>query len=432
MPPALLGLLDLSVVTDLLVQKLKDCRDQSPIWNPNNLPHNPGPSYTINITGVAPDELRSTGDCELTLYLFHVSQDKFQRNMPPFTPPPPGNHTPVAFQPLTLNLYYLVTAYAKGDYVHEQQAMSIALRCFHEDPILTTTVVLGGQGVKQEWTLTMEIESTEELGRLWQATTVAMRLSTIYRVSVVMLSPETSAFQLAPKPRQIGLAVDATALPFAAAGQVIGTFRTVAYHSPDSTAGNPDIKSFDLSPATVAPGETVFLYGAGLKDRVYLLAPDGTESNITAWLTAPAPPQSETRFTLKLPSAVGALPANSPPAGVYQLRVGNNLPATDPGAVRSNATPFSIAARVDATDPPVLSGAGPFTIQGAGFVTGKTELLLDPVPLAEGPAAAGKFTVNPGGTAITFQPPANLATARYTIRIRVNGVESAPAWWLQV
>ena len=82
MPPALLGLLDLSVVTDLLVQKLKDCRDQSPIWNPNNLPHNPGPSYTINITGVAPDELRSTGDCELTLYLFHVSQDKFQRNMP--------------------------------------------------------------------------------------------------------------------------------------------------------------------------------------------------------------------------------------------------------------------------------------------------------------------------------------------------------------
>src|SRR5437879_5552179 len=151
MPPAPLGLLDLSVVTDLVVAKLKGCRDNSPLWNPNNLAINPGPPYTITITGLAPEEVRSSGDCEVSFYLFHVSQDKSQRNLPPVTPVPPLQ-APILFIPLTLDLYYLLTAYSKGSYVQEQQAMSIAMRCLHENPILTTTVVVGGQAVKQEFT----------------------------------------------------------------------------------------------------------------------------------------------------------------------------------------------------------------------------------------------------------------------------------------
>jgi hypothetical protein len=82
MPPAPLGLLDLSLVTDLIIDKMKVCRDNSPLWNPTNLAINPGPPYTITISGLAPEEVRA-GDCELSFYMFHVSQDKNRRNLPP-------------------------------------------------------------------------------------------------------------------------------------------------------------------------------------------------------------------------------------------------------------------------------------------------------------------------------------------------------------
>ena len=90
-------------------------------------------------------------------------------------------------------------------------------------------------------------------------------------------------------------------------------------------------------------------------------------------------------------------------------------------------------ARVDATDPPVLSGAGPFVLNGVGFIAGQTEVLLDTIALVETAATvplAGQFRVDPG--AITFTPPGNLTPGRYTIRVRVNQVESEPAWWLRV
>ena len=40
-------------------------------------------------------------------------------------------------QPLSLDLAYLLTAYASDNASREQQAMSIALRYFHEQPIYT-------------------------------------------------------------------------------------------------------------------------------------------------------------------------------------------------------------------------------------------------------------------------------------------------------
>jgi len=432
-------LLDLSVVTDLLIKKLQACRDASPIWNPTNLAVSPGPSFTITISGSAPETVRDASDCELSLYLFHVAADKFQRNLQPLVPVPSGS-APVPFQPLSLDLYYLLTAYAKGDYVHEQQAMSIALRCFHENPIQKTTVLVGGKNVQNEFSLTLEVETSEELGRFWQATTVPLRLAAVYKVSVVLISPEAADAKPAPPTRQVSIAVDPTSLPNASTGQIVGTFRTVQYHSPDSTVAQPDIRSFDLSPATVAPGQNFFVFGAGLNQptskRVYLLMPPDfrVEHEITGWLTTPKPPQTDTRYTLQLPNSVGAPPANAPAAGIYQLRVGSDLAQGDRQTVRSNATPFSIAARVDAFDPPLLTGGGPFTINGIGLVAGSSQVLLGTVPLTEtgGAPGAGQFQVKGGGTSFALMPPATLAAGRYGVRVRVNQVEAAPAWWLQI
>lgn len=431
-----LGVLDLSIITDRLIKLLEDCRDNSPLWTPTNS------QFTINVTGAAPESVRSDGDCQLSLYLFHVSQDRFQRNSS--VTGSRERPQPIPFQPLSLELYYLLTAYANTNYVQEQQAMSIALRCFHENPIIRHTVLIEGANVDEEFSLTMEVESADELARMWQATTAAHRLSAVYKVSVVFVTPLAPTSGVAPKPTSFHLSADPTALPLASAGQVIGTLRVVNYLAPDATATGSIPRSYDLSPATVAAGEEFLLLGAGLNQatsqQLYLLLPNGVEYNISAWKTPnPGPPvnllQTDARMTLRLPATVGALPANTPPPGIYQLRVGVD------GATpyRSNATPFSIAARVNGPTggppppAPILTPAGGlFTLNGLGFSAGQTEVLLDTVALVAGAGATnpGEFGLNPAGTAITFRLPANLSAGRYTVRVRVNGVESAPAWWI--
>src|SRR5881397_3207470 len=102
MPVAPMGVVDLSIITDRLISLLTLCRDTSSLWNPNNLAVNPGPQFTINITGLSPEAVRDLGDCQLTLYLFHVAEDKYQKNaeaigqMSPTVPP-------VRYVPLALD-----------------------------------------------------------------------------------------------------------------------------------------------------------------------------------------------------------------------------------------------------------------------------------------------------------------------------------------
>ena len=68
---------------------------------------------------------------------------------------------------MALNLYYLMSAFSESNYHWEQQAMSVALRIFHANPIVRSPA-----GVPPwELTLTMEHRSYDEMSRLWQATT---------------------------------------------------------------------------------------------------------------------------------------------------------------------------------------------------------------------------------------------------------------------
>lgn len=189
-----IGLLDLSIVSDRLIGLLTQSVQNSQLWAGNL-----GQRFDITVTGFPPDKIRTLteGDCYLSLYLFHISQDSFQRNSPvtgPWTTPPPTDPTktttrvPITpFQPLSLDLHYILTAYANDSYVKEQQAMSIALKCFHEHPIVRATVPVNGR--IEEFCLTMETESADEVGRLWQALSTSLRLSVIYKASVIFIEP---------------------------------------------------------------------------------------------------------------------------------------------------------------------------------------------------------------------------------------------------
>jgi hypothetical protein len=447
-----IGVLDLSVVTNTLISRLNTyVTTTAPLlatFDTENV--SPAPP-TISCSGAMPDAVRKEAGCQLTFSLFHVTEDKYQRNSALLNPwaqgnpsisPRPQTLQPIPYQPLCLNLFYLLSAFADQQYQQEQQAMSMALQFFYQNPILRMQVVLPGiaGAIPEEFTLTMEIETADELARLWQALTVPMRLSVVYKVSVVLLTPP-AAPPPAPQVTILSLVSAPAAFPFAASGQVLGTARTVTFTSLQSTAATPLTLSVDYSPAVAAPGQPFALNGANLNlptsNQAYLLMPDGTEFNVSNWMVPEPPPppilpnppsfQTASRITLLLPPTVGTPPANSPAPGIYQLRAGCDLPTP----YRTNATPFSVAASIDTSsvappNPPILTAArGTYTVAGQGFVAGATEVLLDTVLLP----AANFTVVSPAQ--LTFTAPA-FPSGTYTLRIRVNGVESPPAWWVVI
>jgi hypothetical protein len=423
----LIGMFDLSIVTDALIAQIEADIGASPLWGGAGAP------FPLTVSGSMPEAVRAEGGCQLSLYLFHVSQDPHNLNTPlnrpyydPNQPPLPSTSYQIPFLPQPLDLHYLLTAYADRSYVEEQQAMSVAMRSIYEHPIVEKTVVLHGQNVNNQFSVTMAVETSDELGRLWQSFSAPIRLSTIYRASVVFLAPESDPRQPAPEVERIVVTAPPAELPLQELGQLTGTSITESVELPGGT-----VSAFELAPAVAAPGELFELHGGGLDRgtaaRLFLLAPGQAPVDVTAWRTDA--PRSAESARIRLPAAVGAAPGASPAPGVYQLQVGD-------GVYASNTTPFSVAARVDAGGPPpILAPAGGvFSLTGAGFAAGRTEVLLGTVPLAEvgGAPAAGQFAIGGGGSGVDFVAPAGIPPGRYAVRVRVNQVESRPVWWVEL
>jgi hypothetical protein len=167
-----LGILDLSIVTDQLV-------DQLTAFAATFAPLVTDP-FVLKFTGLAPDVARQStdADCKVSVYLFHVAADRFYRS----TYPTGGQPQRIPEQPLALTLYYLITAYSPTSHNNEQRAMSVVLKCFHEAPIKKLNTAT------EEFTLTLEPQTVDELSRLWQSINSPMRLSAVYRVSVIFIS----------------------------------------------------------------------------------------------------------------------------------------------------------------------------------------------------------------------------------------------------
>jgi hypothetical protein len=429
--------LDLSAVTDSLIGLVKSQWTTAPIWTELGRSP-PAPSFTPNFTGLAPDAVaKQAAGPQLSMYLYHVEPDNARETLfwqPQMLGVPGGE--PTRFLPLALDLFYLLFAYSETSYTEEQEAMSVALRIFHANPIVRSDP---GAATPWELSLTMEHRSYDELSRLWQATTAPLRVSQVFRVAVVFIDPDTM-----PPPAQETSSFSVTAspvpLPFPSPGTgdypvVSGTFRDGSYVGPAGVA-----VPFSQSPATVAAGQTFWLWGSdlgvsGVSDHVYLLPPSGgAEVDVTGWTVAAD--SSPAKFVLTLPGAAIPAPPGAPEPGIYQLRVGSGAPgAAD--ATRSGSTPLSVAARVNSPegDPstgPVLIGTPPFTVTGTGFVPDATEVLIGTVVLTQtsAPPGPGEVSLGSSGSSFSFSPPTGLTGTVLPVRVRVNGVEADPAVWV--
>ena len=182
-------ILDLSAVTDGLINLVKTQWTTAPIWAELGLG---GPSFTPTISGLAPDRIREDDGPQLSIFLYHVESDNAQESTWWAPEMVRSQGQPVRYLPLALDLFYLLSAYSEGSYAEEQQAMSVALRIFHANAVVRSGLPSPPDPGPLAWqlTLTMEHRSYDELSRLWQATTAPLRLGVVYRAAVLFLTPD--------------------------------------------------------------------------------------------------------------------------------------------------------------------------------------------------------------------------------------------------
>jgi hypothetical protein len=417
------SVLDLSIITDELIALLRDTIDPaSAVWKTNGGPID---FFHVTVSGAMPETDRDGTGCLLSLYLLHISQDPTFRNTPVSGPLAQTNRS----QPLSLDLYYLLTSFANKNYNQEQQAMSLAMRCFHERTIMH---VLAPQ--QQEYSITMEVQNADEMSRLWQALSTPFRLSVVYKVSIVFVTPSQPPIQAAPLPTAVGVAVVPRGVISSVQGRIFGAAVRESFAVPGgATAANADTIPSTIVPGLVRPGDDLIVTGAGFSQAhystIYLAGPGQPETDITAWRQSPV---TDSTLRLRFPKTVGAAPGAVPPPDNYLLTVGSDGPK-----LRTNAAAVAIAPRIDGLlTPPQLmpDGGGFYTVHGAGLTAAKTDVRLGDMVLAPVAAtpAAGQFQVAADGSSFTFKPPGNIPAGRYFVGISVNQIPAPPSWYVVV
>jgi hypothetical protein len=420
---------DISEITDLLVNTLTTAYNTSPMWQQNG---GSIPKFTLTISSSSPETVRTgqAGDCQLSLYLLHVAQNSYLRNTAIMGSGAMGNTQ----KPLALDLAYLLTAFAADNADREQQAMNIALSCFYEKPILSTDPVNPANG--QQLTVTLGGDTLEEMSRLWQSFTVAYRLSAIFRVAVVLITPSNPPGTVSPTPKTINLAV-APSAALATTPQLFGVSRTVGLSNTRNNT-DPNRVVAIATPLSTVAGATLRVGGLGLSGAaaagVYLSTLDGaTTWTITGWRTNG---RLDSELVLNVPNTyaippAGAVPASAPTPGVYLLSVGGATPAS-----RGPGIPLVITPRLDdvATPPLLTAVSDVYTLVGAGFTPSATQVYIGDTPLTPvttpPTGGTGGFLVGANGTRILFSLPSGQPSGLTSVRVRVDGVDTPPAWQL--
>ncbi|MFI6324340.1 Pvc16 family protein [Nonomuraea sp. NPDC050556] len=237
---------------------------------------------TVPVTVLAPDE--AGGPRRINLFLYKIEENPTFKNAD--WQVVRGNPDRLAPPPLTLNLYYLMTAYAPNDAQNGNAAahaiLGEAMRVFHVNPVIPPAdLVPGLQNMRERIQIFLNTLDLDELTNLWGAFTQPFRTSVLYEVSVVQLDQAAEAQRSTPK-RVRSVGVPEVRAPFAP----------------------PTIDT--VNPVAGPAGRTVTVGGTGLAGWQTDVSLSGTPLLTAHALTADA-------FTVTLPTALAQ--------GFYELRV---------------------------------------------------------------------------------------------------------------
>ncbi len=149
----------------------------------------------ISITTKPLDKARNGSDKnQVNLFLYRTEINSSLRNMPTPHTVKPGE---TAQPPLALNLYYLLTAYGKGDDdVKGHEVLGRAMSILHDHPVLNAAEL---KATLKESDLYKQVEkvritphtiSMEDLTKLWATFQTGYRISATYQISVVLIESQ--------------------------------------------------------------------------------------------------------------------------------------------------------------------------------------------------------------------------------------------------
>ncbi|MBC7983329.1 MAG: DUF4255 domain-containing protein [Candidatus Obscuribacterales bacterium] len=168
----------------------------------------------VGVTLLAPDE--SGPARRINLFLYKVVESPHFKNKD--WEVSRTNPTRIAPPPLTLNLHYLLTAYAPNDAdtgnANAHEILGEAMRVLHQFPTPPATYVADGLADARESLKIMHNAiDIDEITKIWSTFGQPYRLSVVYEVAVVQLdqSPEGAADM---PPRIVAIGVPTVAAPF--------------------------------------------------------------------------------------------------------------------------------------------------------------------------------------------------------------------------
>jgi hypothetical protein len=440
-----------------------------------NLLFRQGLGTTLNVSTMPPERVGSVQN-GLNLYLYHVMEDAHYRN-----PAPTGRgFPPVAREPLSLLLYYILTAHHEINEVFDaeiqQRNFGLALKTFHDYPRIDdglaiapdanppqTVMAPGLRGGDNRIEIALRPLTPEESLSFWSAEqTATTRLSAYYEVRTVFLEPE-------PPPGVSGTVFDLGVFVSVGRAPLLERVRALNAFTPPAASGLPP-QTVETSPAraTLAPGlvppvDRVTVEGARL-------AGDGTPGAAMlvlrnpTWREASPPVRSapidptfnpawavsitesvvsfEMQPSLTVDTETGPVVLDVVP-GVYAVSIlATRRIETPSGRVRttqveSNQLAFALGARIDGVDPVDGFGRMGLLLVNLFDLTDpalEVQFAIDGIVYEEVAAFAGdpledrgRFVREAG--VLRFHPLFDPTVAgAHPVSLTINGAPSQPFW----
>jgi hypothetical protein len=436
---------------------------------------------TAQVTLGYPEDLAGA-QSTLNLHLYHVAEDQFNRN----TPGPGTDPNNVSTSPMSLSLFYLLTAHDSVEQtkaITEQQIMGYALKTLHDFAMVASNTMVADQNGNvtsvlqpgiDDGTTSLDIIlrplTPEDALAYWASEQQQpVRLSAYYEVRLVQLVPE--APDMFPYPvLTLGQWVGVKTDPLLSASRSSMRFArptSVAATLPDNIELSPARVFLDLPPIDASFPDTnhFWLLGtslsSGIRRRIVIANPawrmlgvPGGEIRLEK-AVQPAPPTSvwgvdfqDERVDVLLSPTIGYIDSNGAAQtlnllpGVHRARVEIVLadtPGPRPHEVvrRSNEVLFEVAPRIrdisvlglPANRRLVLRISPRFDLSGADL---DVVLIVDGLSYTRitGPVSSlTDETMKVGTDKVTFQVPFAInVPGLYPVRLSVNGVDAQPFW----
>lgn len=143
----------------------------------------------VNVELKSPREMNADGDTGISVWLYRVTRNEHTYNHPPQR----TAINQVRRQPLPVNLHYLVTP-IMSEPLDEQELLGRILQVFNDHPVLSGADLAGGLlGSLDEFRISLETPTLEELTRVWEALQESYQASLSYLIQVVIIDSEEPA-----------------------------------------------------------------------------------------------------------------------------------------------------------------------------------------------------------------------------------------------